>query len=224
MIAGLRDTENFDRHKLALSHASDLIRRKAGFGSEVSEHIEELATYLIGLGDKYNMDDFQQMRLRGMIAVLVAQPLKMAQWFSRTFFNGDYSVGQRASVLTTLGLGARELAGLQKEDSSLTGADTSSRNPFPSKLLPDKLHKIYAIEAKPVDDISERLEKSMIKPMALEAAEQLSGPSALKVRTFSSRMAVEKKREKPVANSLAKMAAEEFIFPLTGLWRMHAQA
>lgn len=223
MIAGLRDTENFDRHKLALSHASDLIRRKAGFGSEVSENIEELATLLIGLGDKYNMDDFQEMRLRGMIAVLVAQPLKMAQWFSRTFFNGDYSVGQRASVLTTLGLGARELAGLQKEDSSLTGAGTL-RNPFPSKFLPDKLHKIYAIETKPVDEISERLEKSMIKPMALEAAEQLSGPSALKVRTFSSRMAVEKKREKPVANTLAKMAAEGLIFPLTGLWRMHAQA
>ena len=177
----------------------------------------------MGLGDKYNMDDFQQMRIRGMIAVLVAQPLKMGQWLSRTFFNGDYSMGQRASVLTTLGLGARELAGLQKEDSSLTGASGSSGN-FPSKLLPDKLHKIYAIENKAVDEISDRLEKTMIKPMAVEAAEQLSGPTALKVRTFSSRMEVEKKREKPRANSLAKIATEGFLLPLTGLWRMHAQA
>ena len=186
------------------------------------EHIEELATLLIGLGDKYNMEDFQQMRLRGMIAVLVAQPLKMGQWLSRTFFNGDYSMGQRASVLTTLGLGARELAGLQKEDSSVTGAIGSGN--FPSKLLPDKLHKIYAMEAKPVEAISDQLEKTMIKPMAVEAAEHLSGPSAVKVRTFSSRMQVEKKREKPSVNSLAKIATEGFLLPLTGLWRMHAQA
>ena len=223
LIAGLRDTENFDRHKLALTHASDLIRRKAGFGSEVLEHIEELATLLVGLGDKYNMDDFQQMRLRGMIAVLVAQPLKMGQWLSRTFFNGDYSMGQRATVLTTLGLGARELAGLGKEDSSLTGANGSLGH-FPSKLLPDKLHQIYAIEAKPVEEISAQLEKTMVQPMAVEAAEQLSGLSAVKVRTFSSRMQVEKNREKPSANSLAKIATEGFLLPLTGLWRMHAQA
>lgn len=223
LVAGLRDTENFDRHKLALSHASALIRRKANFGSEVSEHIEELATLLVGLGDKYNMEDFQQMRLRGMIAVLIAQPLRMAQWFSTTFFNGDYSISQRASVLTTLGLGARELAGLHKEDSSITGADAPSGN-FPSKMLPEKLHKIYAIESKPVDAISAQLEKTMIKPMAVDAAEELAGPSALKVRTFSSRMSVEKKRERPIANSLAKIVAEGFLFPLMGLWRTHAQA
>lgn len=190
----------------------------------MSEHIEELATLLVGLGDSYNLEDFQQLRLKGMIAVLIAQPLKMGQWFSRTFFNGDYSVGQRASVLTTLSLGARELAGFQKEDYSLTGADGSPKNLFPSRMLPDKLHKTYAIEAKPVDDLSEQLEKCMIKPMAIEAAEQLSGPTALKVRRFSSRMAVEKKREKPIANSLAKIVGEAFVSPLTGLLRIHAQA
>ena len=166
----------------------------------MSEHIEELATLLVGLGDKYNMEDFQQMRLRGMIAVLIAQPLEMGQWFSRTFFNGDYSISQRASVLTTLGLGARELAGLRKDDSSITGADTGPRNTFPSKMLPEKLHRIYATEAKPIDAVSEQLEMTMIKPMAVDAAEQLAGPSVLKVRTFSSRIAVEKKRERPIAN------------------------
>ena len=148
----------------------------------------------------------------------------MAQWFSRTFFNGDYSIGQRASVLTTLGLGAREIAGLGTEDSALTGADMTPKNSFPSKMLPEKLHKIYATEAKPVDAISEQLEKTMIRPMAVDAAEQLTGPSALKVRTFSSRMAIEKKREKPVANSLAKIVGEGFLLPLMGLWGTHAQA
>lgn len=183
-----------------------------------------MATLLTGLGDKYNMDDFQRMRLQGMIAVIIAQPLKMGQWFSKTFFHGEYSMGQRTSILTALGLGARELADLQDEDSSFTGADMIAKNPFPSKLLPDKLHKLYAVEAKPVDAISERMKKSMIKPMAVEAVDQLSGPNALKVRTFSSRMEVEKKRAKPIPNELAKIVADGFFFPLTGLWRMQLQA
>lgn len=165
------------------------------------------------------------MRLQGMIAVLVAVPLQMGQWFSRTFYNGDYSVGQRASILTTLSLGARELAGLAKEDAALTGADISPEKPFPCRKLPDKLHQIYALEAtSPMNALTKRLEKSMIQPMAVEAADKLTGPNALKVRTFSSRMAVEKKRSKPIPNALAKVVADGFFFPLTSLWRIHLQA
>ena len=159
-----------------------------------------------------------------MIALIVAQPLQMGQWFSKSLFHGDYSLGQRASILTALGLGARELAGLQEEDSVITGAATVAKNPFPSAVLPDKLHKIYASEAKPLNAITEKMEKTMIKPMAAEAADQLSGPNALKVRTFSSRMEVEKKRVKPIPNELAKIVANGFFFPLTGLWRAQFQA
>ena len=190
----------------------------------MSEHIEELATLLTGLSDKYNINDFQKLRLQGMVAVVTAQPLQMGQWFSKTFFRGEYSMGQRASILTTLGLGARELAGLQEEDSMVTGAAEVAKNPFPSKVLPDKLHKIYALEANRVDTLSERMGKTMLKPMAIEAADQLSGPNALKVRTFSSRLEVERKRAKPIPNELAKVVADGFFFPLTGLWRMQLQA
>src|SRR5438045_798836 len=74
LIAYLRDTENYDRQKLALMTAPSLIRRKANFGTEVVAHIEELATLLVGLQDKFSMENFQDMRLQGMIAVLLAQP------------------------------------------------------------------------------------------------------------------------------------------------------
>ena len=210
---------------MALSSASNLIRRKAAFGPEVSENIEDLGSILVGLGDKWEMENFQQMRLQGMIAVLIAEPLKMGQWFSRSFYNGDYSMGQRASVLTVLGLGARELAGLGKEDGALTGANaTTESSSFPSKRLPDKLHKIYDLEAAPMNALTSQLEKNMIQPMAAEAADKLSGPNALKVRTFSSRMAVEKKRQKPIPNALAKVVADGFFFPLTGRWQIHLQS
>ncbi len=158
-----------------------------------------------------------------MIAVLTAEPLKMGQWFSMIFYNGDFSMGQRASVLTALGLGAREIAGLGKEDATLTGVNTAKTS-FPSKRLPDKLHKLYALEAAPMDTISQQLERTMIQPMAAEVADKVTGPNALKVRTFSSRMAVEKKRRKPIPNALAKIVVEGFFFPLTGRWRIHIQS
>lgn len=228
LIAGLRDTENFDHYKLAISTAPSLIRRKANFGTEVTEQIEDLASLLVGLSDKYEMDRFQEMRLQGMIAVLIAQPLQMGQWFARTYFSGDYSIGQRASILSTLGLGARELAGFQKEDAALTGGDMIPENSFPSKKLPEKLHQIFSTEESsspsPLNSISQSLEKFMLQPMALSAADKFSGPNALKVRTFSSRMAVEKKRQKPIPNALAKIVAEGFFLPLTGRWRIHLQA
>ena len=218
----MRDIDNYDRHRLALVTASNLIRRKANFGTEVSDHFEELATQLVGLGDKYNLENFAQLRLQGMIAVLIAQPLQMGRWFANTFFNGEYSMGQRASILTTLSMGARELAGFKSEDAALTGADTAPT--FPSKKLPDKLHKIYALETAPVDALTQKLKRTMIQPMAADAIDKLAGPKALQVRTFSSRMDVEKKRKKPIPNALAKIVADGFFFPLTGRWQTHLQA
>lgn len=225
LLSGLRETINFDRHKLALSTASTLIRRKAAFGTEVSDHIEDIASTLTGLNDKWEMENFQQWRLQAMIAVLITQPLQIGPWFSRHYFGGEFSVSQRISILTTLGIGARELAGHEKEDATLTGIDALPENLFPSKKLPDKLQKMYALEdADPVKTLSVRMEKTMIQPMALQAADTLSGPNALKVRTFSSRMEVEKKRSRPIPNALAKVVADGFFFPLTGGWQMHVQA
>ena len=221
LINYLRDTENYDKQKLALQTATSLIRRKASFGTEVSAHAEELATLLVGLQDKYEIEDFANMRLQGMIAVLIAHPLKMGQWFSKTFFDGDYSLSQRASVLTTLGLGARELGGFDTEVSTIT---TNKPSPSTSKSLHSALHKLYAPSDDAVDEISTELSNTMIAPMAAELADKMTGPSILKVRTFSSRMEVEKKRKKPIANALAKVVTDGFFFPLTGRFFIHLKA
>lgn len=226
LITYLRDSENYDRQKLALMTAASLINRKANFGTEVTSHIEELATLLVGLQDKYDIDDFQEMRLQSMIAVLKAQPLKMGQWYSKTFFDGDYSIAQRASILTALGLGARELGGLGAEDARLTSSSRPSQgSSFPSKTLPEAMHNIYASEEDNViSKLSTQLSKTMIAPLAAEAADMATGPQVLNVRTFSSRMEVESKRKKPIANSLAKIVANGFFFPLTGRFFVHLKA
>ncbi|MCJ1378196.1 telomere binding protein [Xylographa soralifera] len=219
LIAGLNDTNNYDRQRLALLASPTLIRRKVHFGTEVSSHLEALATALVGLSDKYAMDNFQSLRLQGMIAVLVASPLKMGQWFSTTCFHGEYSLSQRLSILTTLSLGAREIAGYAAEDATLTGATLEPL--FPSQKLPGKYHSIYAHDSvAPVTALASQLERTLIAPMAASAADTLAGPAALRVRTFSSRMAVDAKRKKPLANALATVVADGFFFPLARLWSL----
>ncbi|OAL55732.1 hypothetical protein IQ07DRAFT_627780 [Pyrenochaeta sp. DS3sAY3a] len=223
LISGLRDQENYDRHELALATAAGLIRRKANFGTEVTDHIQELATVLTGMQDNLELESFAQQKQKALIAVLLAKPAPMAQWFAQSFFSGDYSLTQRIAMLTTMGLGARELAGLK--DSS-TDELVPAQPSFPSKQLPPHLHKMYTadISANPVAKITSSMAREMLSPLASQAVDQLSGPNILKVRTFSSRMEVEKKRRKPIPNALAQIVADNFFFPLTGRWWIQARA
>ena len=223
LISGLRDKESYDRHQLALSAAAPLISRKRGFGNEVADHTDELANVLVGLKDDFDIENFDEMRQKALIALLVAQPAPMGQWLASAFFSGDRSVNERVVILSAIGLGAREVAGIVDKDAVMKAKGKGLDDSFPSKQLPERLHKIYTESASPVDAAAKRLERMMIEPVALDAADKMSGPNALKVRTFSSRMDVAKRRKKPIANNLAKIVAESFFFPLTGRWWAHAQ-
>ncbi|KAF2627864.1 hypothetical protein BU25DRAFT_448330 [Macroventuria anomochaeta] len=217
LVADLRDQENYDRHELALSTATSLIRRKTNFGTEVVDHLEELATTLTGLQNGLELENFAQQRQQALIAVLLVRPAQMARWFARSFFSGDYSLTQRIAMLTTLGLGARELAGMKNTSTDDFIPATPS---FPSKQLPPHLHKMYTEEkaANPVSKLTSSMARAMLSPIASQAADTLSGPNILKVRTFSSRMEVEAARKKPIPNALAQIVADNFFFPLTGRW------
>ncbi|KAK2038381.1 telomere length regulation protein [Colletotrichum somersetense] len=228
LIAYLRDTDNYDKQKLALTTAPPLIRRKANFGTEVSSHIDELATLLVGLQDKFEIEEFHELRLQGMIATIVAQPQKMGQWFAKTFFDGDYSISQRASILIVLGLSARELAGFEKSEHAAAAS-------FPSKRLPEKVEALYldpftasnqspsssslkAIPSNALDTIANSLTTSFLAPIAANAADATTGPDVLKLSTFTSRLP-SKTSKKPgvraIPNTTASMLATSYFFPLT---------
>lgn len=235
LIAYLRDTENYDRQKLALTTAPVLIRRKANFGTEVQEHAEELAALLVGIQDKFDIENFYELKLQGMIAIVVAQPQRMGPWFAKTFFDGDYSVAQRSSVLTVLGLSARELAGH-------TASEYAQAASFPSQTLPFRMEKLYvedatsasglpssstlkALPPNALDTISKSLTSDFMAPLAANAADAATGPDVLKLSTFTARLekqkssAVSKSKCKPqiraIPNTTAQVIATSFFFPLT---------
>ncbi|KAL3446884.1 telomere length regulation protein-domain-containing protein [Aspergillus insuetus] len=223
LVAALRDTDNLDRHELAIAAAPALIRRKTGFGTELAEHTEELALVVVGLQEQSKLPKFHEQRLQSMIALIVSQPLKMAQWFTAVFFDGDLSQVQRSAVLTALGLSARELAGVGADDAKALGLPAIPDSSFPSKKLPSSLEAIYSSDESPIAAITRGIAQASLQPLAAEAADNLSGPNALKVRTFSSRMEVEKRRQqreahrqKSTVKDLHKVLTEGFFYPLTG--------
>ncbi|GAB1310803.1 telomere binding protein [Madurella fahalii] len=243
LIKYLRDTDSYDHQKLALATAPTLIRRKGNYGTEVSEHAEELASLLVGLSDKFDMDDFDELRIQGMIAIIVAQPQTMGQWFAKTFFEGDYSISQRASILVVLGLSARELAGLEISDYTAAAS-------FPSKTLPEKVERLYlghnsttgqpsSSTLKPLppnalEGIATSLTSSFLAPLAASAADAATGPDVLKLSTFTSRLQEEeqqheqalknpkitkhisltKHRVRSIPNTTAHLISTSFFSPL----------
>lgn len=229
LILYLRDTESFDKQNLALQSAPVLIRRKANFGTEVSSHAEELAGLFVGLQDKFDIDEFNDLKLQGMMALIVAQPKSMAPWFSRTFFEGDYSLSQRTQVLVAIGLSARELAGFET-------SEYQSSASFPSKRLPEKIEQLYlgsttnqsqanpssrlkALPSTALDTITQSLTSSFLEPLAAKAADATTGPDILKLSTFTARYKSKTNKAKPrvrsIPNTTAALIADSFFYPLT---------
>ncbi|KAI1335622.1 telomere length regulation protein-domain-containing protein [Xylariaceae sp. FL0016] len=233
LINFLRDTENYDRQKIALTTAPTLIRRKASYGSEVSSHAEEMATLLVGLPNKYELEGFDDLRLQGMVAIVVAQPKTMGQWFAKTFFDGDYSLSQRASILIALGLGGREVAGFETSEYAAAAQ-------FASKTLPPKVEKHYiqstknthsssasnlkALPPNALDHLAQSLSQTLLAPLAAEAADAVTGPDALKLSSFTSRLqhsgTSKSRNSKPkgirvIPNTIAALISSSFFFPLT---------
>lgn len=227
LISYFRDSETYDKQLLALQTAPVLIRRKANYGTEVSFHADELAGLLVGIQDKFEIENFQDLRVQGMVALVISQPKTMAPWLARTFFEGDYSLYQRTSVLITLGLSARELAGFATSQYESAAA-------FPSKRLPEKMEQLYigpsgenkalpssqlkALPANALGSISQSLTSEFLAPLAAEAADANTGPDVLKLQTFTARYKSKTKakpRVRAIPNTTAALLATSFFSPLT---------
>jgi len=228
LMTMLRDTEKHDRFELGIKHAAPLIRRKSNFGREVTDHAEELARILCSLQDPFDTENFEEMRLQALIAVILSDASAIAPWLSRQAFAGEFSISQRCVMLTALGLSGRELAGLKEMDGLNPEIPNTS---FPSKKLPPHLHSLYSSPSSPnpsnkrLEAASKSLEHSLLQPMALEAADKSTAHlNAVKVRSFSSRMAVERTRRKPAPNQLAQIFPQAYFHPLVTRYQQEIAA
>lgn len=170
---------------LALRTAPSLIRRKATFGTELSSNLDTLASTLLSLSEGLSKPLAQTHRLNALIALIIAAPARMGPWLSAMYFEGDLSLVQRATLLTAIGLGCRELAGYSSVD-GYSNAKEEDRPNFPSKTLPPSLSAMYA----PLTALTNNISSSTLQPLALTALEESesSGPKIFQTRTISSRL------------------------------------
>ncbi|TKA73177.1 hypothetical protein B0A55_07394 [Friedmanniomyces simplex] len=226
-MSTLRDDKTPDRFQLGMKHAAPLIRRKANFGREVKDHAEELMGALCNLQDPFDTEQFEELKLQAMVAILLSDVDAMGPWLSTHAFVEGYSIAQRCIMLSALGLGGRELAGFKDED-DLNPALPNTE--FPSKRLPARLHATYTNAAPNkvsmrLNSTSKKIQDQLIQPLALQAADHSTARlNAVKVRTFSSRMAVERTKRKPAPNQLAKSFARSFFFPLANRYQQELAA
>ncbi|KAK5957378.1 telomere binding protein [Knufia fluminis] len=196
-------SDKLDVISLALKAASGLIKRKANFGTELSDNVHSLASALLNLQDGMSEPEHQQQRLDALIACLVARPQQMGSYLTSTYFNGDFSISQRSTLLIAIGIGARQLAGFTDANTSTT----QEIDLFPSQRLPAHLQpkpitgqqkhspkgkQKHLSPPNPITTLTHTLSLSTIRPLAEAAASTQTGPtpSVLKIakntRTSSS--------------------------------------
>ncbi len=210
--------DDYNKVNKGLKTAPNLIRQKAHFGTELSDHAQDLARILVGLQDTYEMEQFQELRQSALIALVASAPEIVVAYLIDVYFTGDISIQQRLILLSAIGIGARELAGFETTVIHIFN-HTDIEELIGQQLLPPALHRQYA---SPVDHLSQQLEATMIEPIREAAITKLSGPQVLQVRRFSS-IPPESRKAKTTINSLSKLAGRVFVFFLLGRWWIHQQ-
>ncbi|WFC98398.1 telomere binding protein [Malassezia yamatoensis] len=115
-LAPLAREREIDSQKLLLKHAEPLLRRKTGWGYEISEHAADLCMALCTMQDHYGLRKFEDRRLAAMTALCVASPDPVVDCIYEQLFTAHYSTAQRISMLHAVANAAQELAGMQAED------------------------------------------------------------------------------------------------------------
>lgn len=227
-------SEKLDVISLALKTAAGLIKRKANFGTELSDNIHSLASALVNLQDGMSEPEHQQQRLDALTACVVARPEQMGKYLTSTYFNGDFSLSQRSTLLIAIGMGARQLAGFTDANTSSVGEiDLFPSQQLPAHLQPkpitgqQKASTELLPSTNPISTLTHHATLSTIRPLAEAAASSLpeSGPDILKIaqttRTSSSlslnraKQQQASSRTKTIPRNIHNILCNSIYIPLT---------
>ncbi|CAN6665766.1 hypothetical protein TRVA0_037S00826 [Trichomonascus vanleenenianus] len=206
-------SENYRKIKIGLENAASLIRRKANFGQEVELHAKALADLFVGIGDQFDMEGFNDMKLNALIALVSSSPKIVAPHMTKLLFTGDYSLQQRMVILSALSLGARDLAGMADDNGNIKRSI--------AKRLPPEIEQLFSLPSTnggELDSVTHRLQSALLSETTEKAKDELIGaPQVLRV---SKKLENARERTKVVhtKNAYAKLAGRYFVFPLTAQW------
>ncbi|KAF6127651.1 telomere maintenance 2 [Phyllostomus discolor] len=106
-IEALTTSEDWEYWEAALRALEGLVFRSRAATREVSV---ELAKVLLHLEEKTSVAGFEGLRQRALVAVIVTDPARVAEYLTSQFYALNYSLRQRMDILDVLTLAAQELS------------------------------------------------------------------------------------------------------------------
>lgn len=179
-------------NQIALLKATvKLVRQKSFYKAEVLYYSESLLLDVITLNNNMDQNDFEQWRVNATVSILVVVPEKIVHLY-QILLNSELSLQQRMSLLTAVGLAARELRGYD---------DTMILKPvydFPSKRLPWDQSTLQQQNLKKPDHLQNDIMKT---EMVTWQSRKLLGKSS-----------------KPQKKNNFRQHAPSFFYPLAHTW------
>lgn len=155
-----------------------LVRQKKDFPIEVSYYSSELLVSISSLNNDLEEKDFEQWRINALCSIVVVTPETVTD-LHKILFTSELSLQQRMSLLSSLGLSARELRGYADE------SIVKPQNNFPTSRLPwDKQTESHSTSAQ-LSSIEELPTERIVwksKKLLTDGQEQLN---ANKFRKYS---------------------------------------
>lgn len=223
---GDESEDSVDKIELGLTHASDLIKRKAKFGKELKFHAIELASTLVGLkvnseDDEAESESWNNMRLEALATLVACEPFTVPPHLAHLLATGDYSIMQRMVILSSITLGAHYLNG------NIGQAQSESQI---AKQLPRGLHEKFTTETKSKDlapfsmkqleDVTWQIQAELTADTREKAQDALVGGA--KVLRLSNTLKRQREGFTGASSSVnlyAQLAAKHFFYPLLNQWQ-----
>lgn len=204
-------TDSPQHVKTALKEGAMLIRAKGRLGSEVAMYAKDLITTTIGMDDRYEISNFNDLKLNVLISLVISDGTKDSIGFViECFTGGDYSLQQRLLLLSSLGLGCREMRG--HKDLPHTAVTPT----FPTKTLPKHIHNQFEnLEGKAQwDTITNSIEDKIIRKHSHGLGQVVNMSARLKSQQKQPILT-----EMKPAPGFYQFLGAKLFFPLVGVWQ-----
>lgn len=165
-----------------------LVRQKRHLPIEVNFYSASLITNIACANNNHEESKFEEWRMNALVAIIVITPEKVVD-LSKILFTSELSLQQRVSLLTSMGLAARELKGY--DDASIV----KPQYDFPTKTFP------WDVGASRIQDVATMNNDSLIS----------SGTAVWKSKKLH-------KDPQPQKRDFFRPYAAKFFYPLAHAW------
>ncbi|CUS23596.1 LAQU0S10e04082g1_1 [Lachancea quebecensis] len=170
-----------------------LVRQKIDFQLEIQSYSSTLLNIISSLSNTLDEPAFEEWKINALVSLLFVAPEKVAD-LVRILFGNELSLQQRMSLLSTMGLAARELRGI--DDNMILKPQTD----FPTKRLP-------------WDEGAEK-----VKPVSAQSPSIEASPLRGAQVVWKSRKLKDKSSETIAPENRFRKFANKFFYPLAHGW------